>query len=63
MPVISLDRLATDPEVAVFVAVDAGDWVGMAGFLRAPRFELTGETMPLPRAESQLAVFLARPVV
>ena len=25
-------------------------------------FELTGETKPLPRDESQLAVFLARPV-
>ena len=115
-------RLATDPEVAVFVAVDAGDWVGMAGgrwldrergivqlwgmwvdprsrghelgrrladavrgwarlagarrlrlgvidglclqdFYERLGFELTGETMRLPRDESQLAVFLGRPVV
>jgi GNAT superfamily N-acetyltransferase len=115
------ERLTTDPEVAVFAAVDADGWAGMSagrwfdhelavvalwGMWVDPRsrraglgrrlvdavhdwardqgaawlrvgvidglrlqdfyerlgFELTGETKPLPRDESQLAVFLARPV-
>ena len=114
-------RLASDADVAVFVAVEADDWVGMAGgrwfdrergivqlwgmwvvpalrrgglgtrlvseveawarsagahrlrvgvidglrlqaFYERLGFELTGERWPLPRDESQLALFLARPV-